>query len=117
VKLSAVARELDLFPLTPESPNTPDPDITAAFVAGLLSEVLACAPHGALLLTGQTHLNAVAVALSAGMPAIVYPMGRTPDDTVRARAHEKGIRLYASPLSTFELAGRLYALGIRGPLR
>lgn len=114
MNLSTLAGELKLTSLTPGLEDTPGPEIAQAFIPGLLSEVLACAPRGALLITGHTHLNAIAVAISAGMPAIIFSMGRTPDPTVRTRAEAQNIRLYTTPLSTFELAGQLHAKGIHG---
>jgi hypothetical protein len=37
-----------------------------------------------------------------------------PDEAVVRRAVEEGLPLFAAAASTFEIAGQLYALGVRG---
>jgi len=81
----------------------------------LLSDVLAHAPKGGVLVTVQVHLNVIAVAVHAELAAIVFASGRIPDDAVRAKAVEEGIALYGSERSAFDIVGRLYELGVRGP--
>ncbi len=114
VNLQDIARELGLENLTPELPLGADREIQGAYVSDLLSDVLANAPKDGVLVTVQVHLNVVAVAVHAELAAVVFAMGRHPDETVRAKAAEEGIVLFASPEPAFEIAGRLYALGLRG---
>ncbi len=76
--------------------------------------MLANAPAGGVLVTLQVHLNVIAVAGHAGLAAVVFSSGRKPEDDVIARAAEEGLALFGSPADTFDLAGRLYELGIRG---
>jgi hypothetical protein len=89
-------------------------EVTAAHASDLLSDALANAPAGGVLLTIQVHLNVVAVALHAGQAAVVFTWGMQPDETVVKRAIEEGLPLFAAAASTFEVAGQLYALGVRG---
>ncbi len=89
-------------------------DVTRGYASDLLSDVLAHAPEGGLLVTLQVHLNVVAVASHAGLPAVVFTSGRAPDDEVVARASDEGLALYATDDDTFEVVGRLYALGLTG---
>jgi len=114
VNLQDIARELGLENLTPELPLGTDREIQLAYVSDLLSDVLANAPKDGVLVTVQVHLNVVAVAVHAELAAVVFAMGRHPDETVRAKAAEEGIVLFASPEPAFEIAGRLYVLGLRG---
>lgn len=114
MNLQNIARELGLENLTPELPLGTDREIQCAYVSDLLSDVLANAPRDGVLVTVQVHLNVVAVAVHAELAAVVFAMGRRPDETVRAKAAEEGIFLFASPKPAFEIAGRLYALGLRG---
>jgi hypothetical protein len=94
--------------------TTPDPDITKGYASDLLSDVLANAPSGGVLVTLQVHLNVIAVAGHAGLAAVIFSSDRKPDAEVIAKAEEEGIALFVSPDDTFDLAGRLYVLGLRG---
>ena len=119
MRLSQLAEALDLTRLTPlpaghTSGPGDDPDITRGYASDLLSDVLAHAPVGGILLTLQAHLNVIAVADHAGLAAVVFTAGRRPDDEVITKAFEEGIVLFTSPVDTFELAGRLHRLGITG---
>ena len=112
--LKKIAENLQLTALTPELEPGDAAQIRAAHASDLLSDVLANAPGGGLLLTIQVHLNVIAVALHAGLAAVIFTSGLEPEEEVRAKAREEGLPLFATGLSTFDLAGRLYALGIRG---
>jgi hypothetical protein len=124
MRLKELAQVLDLRELTPTAPETaapdatgaptPDPDITRAYASDLMSDVLANAPAGGLLITLQVHLNVIAVAGHAGLRAVVFSSGRLPDEDVIERGAQEGLSLYVSPADTFTLAGRLYELGLRG---
>ena len=91
-----------------------DREVTAAHASDLLSDALANAPAGGMLLTIQVHLNVVAVALHAQQAAVVFTWGMQPDEAVVRKAVEEGLPLFAAAASTFEVAGQLYALGVRG---
>ena len=133
MRLQELVQVLDLEELTPAltSPTRPgdgdlgattgagagdarDADITRGYASDLLSDVLANAPAGGILVTLQVHLNVIAVASHAGLRAVIFSCGRRPEDDVVERAAEEGLALLASPADTFELAGRLYELGLRG---
>lgn len=91
-----------------------DVDITRGYASDLLSDVLANAPTGGILVTLQVHLNVIAVASHAGLRAVIFSCGRRPEDDVIARAADEGLYLFVSSTDTFELVGRLYELGLRG---
>jgi hypothetical protein len=118
-----LAKTLELVELTPVAPagdhggakaGQDDPDITRGYASDLLSDVLANAPSGGVLVTLQVHLNVIAVAGHAGLLAVIFSSGRRPEADVIAKAAEEGLALFSSPADTFDLAGRLYQLGIRG---
>lgn len=111
--LDEIARRLGLENLTPEVASGAA-EITAGFASDLLSDVLANAPSGGVLVTVQVHLNVVAVAVHADLAAVVFAAGRRPEESVRAKAAAEGIALLASTEPAFEVVGRLYAMGIRG---
>ncbi|MBN1320596.1 MAG: serine kinase [Thermoleophilia bacterium] len=122
MELHELATLLDLRRLTP----TPDPrgdegvygdgtaDITQGYASDLLSDVLANAPAGGVLITLQVHLNVIAVASHAGLRAVIFSCGRIPDDDVVEKAAEEDLSLFVSSSDTFEIVGRLYELGLRG---
>jgi len=89
-------------------------DVDKAHASDLLSDVLANAPTGGLLITIQVHMNVVAVALHAGLKAVIFASGMRPPEEVRAKALAERISLLATHESTFDVAGKLYALGLRG---
>ncbi len=89
-----------------------DREITGGYCGDLLSDVMANSPDGALWMTIQSHQNIVAVSVLREHGAIVLVNGRVPDDDTKAKAEEEGIPILLSPLSGYELAGRLYEMGI-----
>jgi hypothetical protein len=114
MRLEDIARELGFAELTPEVSGANDKDIERGYASDLLSDVLAHAPEGGLLVTLQVHLNVIAVASHAELAAVVFAGDRRPEDDVIAKAAAEGLALYSAPSDTFDIAGRLYALGVKG---
>jgi hypothetical protein len=112
MRLEEIAQTLDLKELTPGIVRSED--VTGGYASDLLSDVLAHAPAGAVLITLQVHLNVVAVASHASLQAVIFSCNRMPEQDVIDRAAEENVCLYASSADTFEIAGRLYELGLRG---
>ena len=110
--LKDLVEALDLRPLTPSLED--DAEVTHGYASDLLSDVLAHAPEGGVLVTLQVHLNVIAVASHAGLQAVIFSCGRMPDDDILQRAAAEGLALFGSKADTFELVGRLYELGLRG---
>jgi hypothetical protein len=87
-----------------------DAEATAAFTSDLLSDVMANAAEGAVLITIQAHLNTVAVASLVGIRAILACSSRPiPDDMVQA-ARKPGIGLYRTPLNQFDASVAVHHL-------
>ena len=87
---------------------------TVGAAADLMSDVLAFAPEGALLLTGLVNPQVVRTAEMAGIGAIVLVRGKEPPaETVRL-ADEVGIPVIATGYTLYEACGRLYVGGLRG---
>jgi predicted transcriptional regulator len=87
-------------------------EVRAGYCGDLLSDVIANAGQGSVWITIQGHQNVVAVAVLKEMAALILANGRQPDEETRTKADEEGIPLLLSPLKSFQLAGRLYELGI-----
>jgi hypothetical protein len=113
IGLTRLVEELELERLTPDLPDE-GVLVGSGYASDLLSDVLAHAREDGVLVTVQVHLNVVAVALHAGVAAVIFALGRRPDETVRAKATEEGVRLYGTRAEAFDVVGRLYALGVRG---
>jgi hypothetical protein len=117
MRLDELAQALELKELTPRASAAAeegDVDVTRGYASDLLSDVLAHAPAGGLLVTLQVHLNVIAVASHAGLRAVIFSCGRMPDDDIIERAAEEGLTLYSTSADTFDVVGRLHELGIRG---
>lgn len=116
MRLLEMVKELGIENLTPEIALDSAADVTGGYTSDLLSDVLAHAPRGGVLVTVQVHLNVIAVAaIHVELAAVVFASDRRPEETVRQRAIEEGIPLFVSAQSAFDIVGRLYALGLRGP--
>jgi len=91
-----------------------DRDITGGYVSDLMSDVMANAREGALWVTLQIHPNIVAVAVMKSLAGIVLVNGREPEEATVEKAETEQIPIMVTDLPAFELAGRLFALGISG---
>lgn len=80
--------------------------------ADLMSDVLAFAQEGMLLMTGLTNPQVVRTAEMAGVAAIVIVRSKLPPPETVALAEQKGIPLLASKYTLFETCGRLYRAGL-----
>lgn len=89
-----------------------DREILGGYCGDLLSDVMANSTRGSVWLTVQSHQNIVAVAVLRELSAIILVNGRNPDEDTRRKAEDESIPLLLSPLSAFELARRIYDLGI-----
>jgi hypothetical protein len=94
-----------------------DWEIATGFASDVLSEVLARAPQGCLLVTAQSSLNVIAVASYTEIAGIIVTSGYCPAEEVLLRAREEGIAVYTTPAQTFDVVGNLSRLGIQGPLK
>ena len=89
-----------------------DREAGAGYCGDLLSDVMANSKKGALWLTIQSHQNVVAVAVLRELAAIILVNGRLPEEETRTKAAGEGIPILLSPLSAYDLAGKLYEIGI-----
>lgn len=86
-------------------------------VSGYASDLLSCVMAGAknkgLWLTLQAHTNIVAVAALLELTAVIITEGALPDESTIAKANEEDVTLLSTPLATFEIAGKLWEMGLR----
>jgi predicted transcriptional regulator len=89
-------------------------EVTGGYASDLLSDVIANSREGDVWITLQAHQNVVAVAVMKDLAGIILVGGREPEEETVEKAETENIPVLVSRLPTFELAGRLYNLGIRG---
>ncbi len=88
-------------------------EVRGGYCGDLLSEVMANAPVGCVWMTVQGHQNIVAVAVLKEMAAIILTGGQIPDDETLQKADEEGIPVLLCPDSSYDIAGRLQAGGVK----
>lgn len=89
-------------------------DIQKAFAADLMSDVLAFATGGSLLLTGLTNAQVIRTAEMVDIAAILFVRGKYPQPEAIELAVAIDIPLLSTPYILFETCGRLYRCGITG---
>ena len=114
MKLSDVKKILDANVIVGEEKL--DIEVTTAFGADLMSDVLSFAKAGCLLLTGLTNTQVVRIANVLDMAAIILVRGKKPPAETISMAKNLQIPILTTKYILFETAGRLYAKGIVGCL-
>lgn len=111
MKLQEIVNSLSLDVKTPGMDL--NREVTGGYASDLLSDVIGNAKEEFIWITLQVHLNIVAVASLKGLSGIILVNNRVPDEDTLKKASEEKIPIMTSPLSAFELVGRLYSLGLR----
>lgn len=88
-------------------------EVTGGYAGDLLSDALANSKKGNIWVTLQIHQNIIAVAISKELSGIIIVNGRKPEEETLKKAKEEKIPVMISNLLTYEVAGRLYEIGIR----
>jgi predicted transcriptional regulator len=109
MKLNEIATTLELQPLTPLF----DKDVTGVYISDMVSDVIANAKAGNLLVTVQVHSNALAAANLVDVAAIILAQGKKPADDVLQMAAKAQISVYSTALNRWQVATKLYEAGIR----
>ncbi len=91
-----------------------DIELTCAFAADLMSDILVFAKPQMLMITGLVNLQAVRTAEMSDLPAILFVRGKYPQESILDLAREIGIGVLISPYTMYETCGLLYAAGLPG---
>jgi len=83
------------------------------FCADLMSDVLAYAKEGSILLTSLASAQSIRTADVADIKAVIYLRGKTPVETAVSFAKVKNMPILKTKLSALTACGILYAEGIR----
>ncbi len=100
MKIRELAEEMDLEPL-----SLPDGDreVEGFYAGDLLSWVMGRANAGNVWFTIMSNVNVLAVASLVDLSAVVLAEGVTLSEKDIASAEEKGINVFTSGKSTYEL--------------
>jgi predicted transcriptional regulator len=109
MKLQAVADKLELKAVS----QVFEKDVTGVYISDMVSDVIANAKAGDLLVTVQIHNNMIAAANLVDVCAIVVTQGKLPADDVVKMAEKAEISIFSTALSRWQVATRLYEAGIR----
>ncbi|MGB9721059.1 MAG: DRTGG domain-containing protein [bacterium] len=112
LKLAEIMKKIELkVECSSEALNR---SVTGGYVSDLLSDVMANAKRGNIWVTLQVHPNIVAVAVLKEIAGIIIVGNRKPEPETVKKAEQEKIPIMTTELSGFEIAGRLYEMGIRG---
>jgi hypothetical protein len=111
MKLDDIVQRLSLTVHTPA--NNLNVEISGGYACDLLSHVMAKGKAGSLWITVQGHPNMVAVASLIGLAGVIVAEGAKIEPAAIEKAEQEGVPLLASALTTYEVAGKLWELGVR----
>ena len=90
-----------------------DRDVTGVYISDMVSDVIANAKAGDLLVTAQAHANVIAAANLVDICGIVITQAKPLGDDVVKMAEKAEIPVFTSPLNRWQVATKLYEAGIR----
>jgi predicted transcriptional regulator len=88
-------------------------EISGCFAADLMSDVLAFAREGSLLVTGLATDQTVRTAAIKHLAAVIVIEGKQVDSDMLEAAREQCLPVYRTPLSKYEACGLLMQAGLR----
>ena len=104
-----LAQRLELKSLT----TVFDKPVTGVYISDMVSDVIANAKAGNVLVTLQVHDNVIAAANLVDVAAIVLTRGRIPAGNAVTLAEKAEIPVFSTTLDSWQVATRLYEAGIR----
>jgi hypothetical protein len=90
-----------------------DTEVTGGYAADLLSCAMAGAGKDVLWVTLQGHLNVVAIASLNELAGIIVTESKPVAPDALAKADQERVPILTTELSTFEVVGKLWELGVR----
>lgn len=109
MKLQDIAAKLEIKSLT----EVFDREVTGVYISDMVSDVIANAKAGNLLVTVQVHANALAAANLVDICGIVIAQGKQPPEDVLKMAQKHEITIFATDLNRWQVATKLYEAGVR----
>ena len=113
--LTEIQDTLEAEQLTGRNGHTSD--ITWAVAGDLMSDMLTNKNAPDILLTGLSNVHTIRTAAILGIKAIVIARNKQVDEKVIQVARDEDITVLCTPLSLFEVCGRLFEKGLRSVFR
>ena len=110
--VSEIMKTVNATLLTKDLPG--QRDISHAFSADMMSDVLAYVKDQAVLLTGLVNSQVIRTAEMMDMLCIVFVRSKMPSAEMISLAEESGIVILATRMRMYEACGKLYANGLCG---
>ena len=104
LKVCDIAERLSLKPLSLADSSR---EVTGVYIGDLLSWVMGRAECGDAWITIMSNINIVAVASLADVACIILAEGVVLDENVCTTAQQKGINVYTSEKTAYQLAASL----------
>lgn len=92
--------------------STPQ-EFTYAFASDLMSDVLRFHMEKTILITGLSTVQTLRTAEMSNIECIIFARDKKVTDEMIKLAVENNISLITTPLTLFEVSGRLYSSGIK----
>ena len=110
MKVSELAQLIEARNMTPGVEG--DKEISCGYTCDLLSWVMAHGCEGMAWITVQTHMNVIAVAVLSEMACVILPEGIDMEAESLQKAVSEGMVVLQSPLTAFDICGRMAAKGV-----
>ena len=109
MNIKELATKLELTSVTPLFER----NVSGVYISDMVSDVIANAKAGNVLVTVLVHVNVVAAANLVDLCAIIVTQGKKPAPDVVAMATKAEITILTTDMTRWQLATRLYEAGIR----
>lgn len=109
MKLSEIVQKLELKNVS----QMVDKEVTGVYISDMVSDVIANARAGNLLVTIQIHNNVIAAANLVDISGILVTQGKLPADDVVKMAEKAGIPIFSTDLNRWQVTTKLYEAGVR----
>ncbi|MBU4486041.1 MAG: hypothetical protein KKD38_03860 [Candidatus Delongbacteria bacterium] len=111
MKLKEIKEILNAEVLTGEYDTEMEIEIGCS--SDLMSDILAFAKPGVILVTSLTNIQVINTANMADIKAVCFVMGKIPGANIINLAKKDGIVVFQTKLTTFECCGLLYKNGLK----
>lgn len=95
------------------TPDLPDRDVSYAFAADLMSDVLTVTENGVLFITGLATTQTIRTAMVSDIRFVLLVRGKKATAEMITMAREHDIYLAESPFSMYRVSGLLFAAGLK----